>query len=136
MAKPPDRTESIFAAAIASPLDGAPRIWTANAWRCGISGQSRSVAPRPRAGRTPPRRPAQNGPEGTGAYVPNEQPGAIIAGRYKLLQQIGEGGMGTVWMADQTDPVKRRVAVKLVQAERGQSGTILARFEAEPKPSP
>lgn len=57
--------------------------------------------------------------------------GVIIAGRYKLLQQIGEGGMGTVWMADQTEPVKRRVAVKLIRAERGISKTILTRFEAE-----
>src|SRR5262249_6246551 len=57
--------------------------------------------------------------------------GTVIAGQYKLLQQIGEGGMGTVWMADQTEPVKRRVAVKLIRVERGQSRTILSRFEAE-----
>ncbi len=60
-----------------------------------------------------------------------EAAGSVIAGRYKLLQQIGEGGMGTVWMADQTEPVKRRVAVKLIRVERGQSKTILSRFEAE-----
>src|SRR5262245_47016710 len=34
-------------------------------------------------------------------------------GPYKLLQQIGEGGMGTVWMAEQTSPVQRRVALKI-----------------------
>ncbi|MBL8867859.1 MAG: protein kinase, partial [Planctomycetia bacterium] len=62
---------------------------------------------------------------------PVGQEGAIIVGRYKLLQQIGEGGMGTVWMADQTEPVKRRVAVKLIRVERGASKTILTRFEAE-----
>src|SRR5258708_4949840 len=45
--------------------------------------------------------------------------GTIIAGKYKLLQQIGEGGMGTVWRADQTEPVKRRVAIKLIHAKRG-----------------
>src|SRR6516164_3202758 len=67
----------------------------------------------------------------TGAYVPTVGPGQIFAGRYKLLQQIGEGGMGTVWMADQTDPVKRRVAVKLIGSERGNSKSILSRFEAE-----
>ena len=39
--------------------------------------------------------------------------------------------MGSVWMADQTEPVKRRVAVKLIRVERGQSRTILSRFEAE-----
>jgi serine/threonine protein kinase/tetratricopeptide (TPR) repeat protein len=57
--------------------------------------------------------------------------GAMIAGRYKLLQQVGEGGMGTVWMAEQTQPVKRRVAVKLIRTERGTAKTILSRFEAE-----
>ena len=62
---------------------------------------------------------------------PHAVSGTIVAGKYKLLQQIGEGGMGTVWMADQTEPVKRRVAVKLIRTERGQSKTILSRFEAE-----
>jgi serine/threonine protein kinase/tetratricopeptide (TPR) repeat protein len=69
--------------------------------------------------------------QSTEAYMPTVGPGQIFAGRYKLLQQIGEGGMGTVWMADQTEPVKRRVAVKLIRVERGQSKTILSRFEAE-----
>src|SRR5207237_5452942 len=62
---------------------------------------------------------------------PNAGPGVVVAGKYKLLQQIGEGGMGSVWMADQTDPVKRRVALKLIRVERSTSATILARFEAE-----
>src|SRR5262245_44591395 len=45
----------------------------------------------------------------------HEAPGAII-GQYKLIQQIGEGGMGTVWMAQQTEPVRRLVALKLIKA--------------------
>ncbi len=69
-------------------------------------------------------------PEPKPRYAP-EAEGTIIAGRYKLRQQIGEGGMGTVWMADQTEPVKRKVAVKLIRVERGVSKTILTRFEAE-----
>jgi serine/threonine protein kinase/tetratricopeptide (TPR) repeat protein len=60
-----------------------------------------------------------------------EAAGTVVAGKYKLLQPIGEGGMGAVWMADQTEPVKRRVAVKLIRVDRGQSRTILSRFEAE-----
>src|SRR5207248_4208673 len=58
-----------------------------------------------------------------------EQVGLRI-GRYKLLEQIGEGGMGTVWVAEQTDPVKRRVALKLIKAGM-DSKAVLARFEAE-----
>ncbi len=56
--------------------------------------------------------------------------GAIVNGRYKLLELIGEGGMGTVWMAEQRDPVKRLVALKLIKPGM-DSKAVLARFEAE-----
>jgi serine/threonine protein kinase/formylglycine-generating enzyme required for sulfatase activity len=56
--------------------------------------------------------------------------GLVLAGRYKLLEAIGAGGMGAVWMAQQTEPVKRRVAVKLIKPGMG-SKQVLARFEAE-----
>ena len=56
--------------------------------------------------------------------------GTIIAGRYRLLESIGEGGMGTVWMAEQRAPVKRLVALKLIKPGMA-SKTVLARFEAE-----
>jgi hypothetical protein len=46
-----------------------------------------------------------------------------------LLEEIGEGGMGTVWMARQTEPVKRMVAVKLIKPGM-DSKAVLARFEA------
>jgi tetratricopeptide (TPR) repeat protein/tRNA A-37 threonylcarbamoyl transferase component Bud32 len=59
-----------------------------------------------------------------------DRPGVVLAGRYKLLEEIGEGGMGTVWMAQQTEPVKRAVAVKLIKPGM-DSKTVLARFEAE-----
>jgi serine/threonine protein kinase len=68
---------------------------------------------------------------GTAAYVPaKEDVGAVIAGRYKLVEEIGQGGMGTVWVAQQTEPVKRVVAVKLIKAGM-DSAAVLARFEAE-----
>src|SRR5512136_2310469 len=44
-----------------------------------------------------------------------EGPGTVI-GRYKLLQEIGEGGFGTVFMAEQSEPVRRKVALKLIKA--------------------
>jgi eukaryotic-like serine/threonine-protein kinase len=56
-------------------------------------------------------------------------PGAFL-GPYKLLQQIGEGGMGTVWMAEQYEPVRRKVALKVIKAGM-DSKEVLARFEAE-----
>jgi serine/threonine protein kinase len=61
---------------------------------------------------------------------PAEQAGVVLAGRYKLLEEIGEGGMGAVWVAEQTQPVRRKVAVKLIKAGM-DSKSVLARFEAE-----
>jgi serine/threonine protein kinase len=56
-------------------------------------------------------------------------PGTVI-GPYKLLQQIGEGGMGTVYMAEQSEPVQRKVAVKLIRSDL-DGRQVIARFEAE-----
>ena len=57
-------------------------------------------------------------------------------GHYKLLQEIGEGGFGMVYMAEQTEPVKRRVALKIVKPGM-DSREVIARFEAERRePSP
>ena len=53
-----------------------------------------------------------------------------MLGRYKLLEQIGEGGMGTVYRAQQTEPVKRLVALKLIKPGM-DSRQVFARFEAE-----
>jgi serine/threonine protein kinase len=58
-----------------------------------------------------------------------ERPGIQI-GQYKLLEEIGEGGMGTVFMAEQTSPVRRVVAVKIVKPGM-DSKAVLARFEVE-----
>ena len=75
-------------------------------------------------------RPVPGRPEPTRGYVSSEQLGAIIASRYKLLEEIGEGGMGTVWVAEQSEPVRRKVALKLIKAGM-DSKSVLARFEAE-----
>ncbi len=71
---------------------------------------------------------------GTKAWLPagehsNHIPGAWI-GRYKLMEQIGEGGFGLVFVADQQEPVRRRVALKIIKPGM-ESREVLARFEAE-----
>jgi len=58
-----------------------------------------------------------------------EQPGTMI-GRYKLLQKVGEGGMGVVYMAEQTEPVTRKVALKIIKLGM-DTRQVVARFEAE-----
>jgi tetratricopeptide (TPR) repeat protein/serine/threonine protein kinase len=58
-----------------------------------------------------------------------ERPGSRV-GPYKLLQQIGEGGMGVVFMAEQTEPVRRRVALKVIKPGM-DTRQVVARFEAE-----
>ncbi len=78
--------------------------------------------------------PGGRGVGGEGATTTFNEPeanaGTVIAGKYKLLEEIGEGGMGTVWMAQQFEPVKRLVALKLIKAGM-DSKAVLARFEAE-----
>ncbi|MSU49774.1 MAG: hypothetical protein EXS37_11930 [Opitutus sp.] len=58
-----------------------------------------------------------------------EKPGDRI-GHYKLLQQIGEGGCGVVYMAEQEEPVRRRVALKIIKLGM-DTKAVVARFEAE-----
>src|SRR5262249_50978067 len=58
-----------------------------------------------------------------------ESSGSVI-GPYKLLEQIGEGGMGVVFMAEQQEPVRRRVAIKLIKPGM-DTRQVIARFEAE-----
>ncbi len=70
----------------------------------------------------------------TGAYEPvTDKDSASVGDRigpYKLLEKIGEGGMGEVWVADQLEPIKRRVAIKLIKSGM-DSRSVLGRFEAE-----
>lgn len=74
----------------------------------------------------------------TGAYrssaaeVPSDDLviGTVIAGRFKLLERLGEGGMGTVYVAEQTEPIRRKVALKLIKAGM-DSKSVIARFEVE-----
>jgi tetratricopeptide (TPR) repeat protein len=68
--------------------------------------------------------PNAGGPTGSGS-----QPSELI-GRYKLLQRLGEGGFGEVWMAEQSEPVRRRVALKVMKLGM-DTRRLIARFEAE-----
>ena len=63
------------------------------------------------------------------AHLLVESTGTVV-GHYRLLQRIGEGGMGEVWLAEQREPVRRRVALKLVKAGMN-SREVMARFESE-----
>jgi serine/threonine protein kinase/tetratricopeptide (TPR) repeat protein len=56
--------------------------------------------------------------------------GGASVGPYRLVQKLGEGGMGTVWLAEQSQPVKRRVALKLIKAGM-DTARVVARFEQE-----
>src|SRR5439155_5113549 len=72
---------------------------------------------------------AEDNLPGMGATPLTEGPGSVI-GRYKLLQKIGEGGMGVVYMAEQREPVIRKVALKVIKLGM-DTRQVLGRFEAE-----
>ncbi len=67
--------------------------------------------------------------EGRAKAAPGEKPGDRVD-RYKLLQQIGEGGCGVVFVAEQEEPVRRLVALKVVKPGM-DTKSVIARFEAE-----
>jgi non-specific serine/threonine protein kinase/serine/threonine-protein kinase len=58
------------------------------------------------------------------------QPGQVFDQRFQLIRKVGEGGMGQVWLADQTSPVRRQVALKLIKAGMYDEG-VVQRFQAE-----
>src|SRR5258708_20659972 len=68
-------------------------------------------------------------PAARAGLLAGEKPGNRI-GHYKLLQQIGEGGCGVVFMAEQEEPVRRRVALKIIKPGM-DTKNVIARFEAE-----
>jgi WD40 repeat protein/serine/threonine protein kinase len=122
---------SIFLAAldIADPAERAAYVAEACGGDAGLSGQ---VAELLEAHRQPGAfmgRPAPDLFTTAAAGVPAECPGAVV-GPFKLLEQIGEGGFGVVFMAEQARPVRRRVALKMLKPGM-DSGQVVARFEAE-----
>ena len=125
--------ESIFAAALSRPPGLERRAFLDGA--CGsdhdlrrrierlleADGQTGGILERgPDAGAT-----EEPGPAGLSLL-----PERVFAGRFKLRQKLGEGGMGEVWVADQAEPVQRRVAIKVIRPGL-DSERMLARFEQE-----
>ena len=142
MAESTNREKDIFLAALdlAAPVERADFI----AQECGSDGVlRRRVEAMLQAHATPDsflEKPAAalgvtvdapNGPEVSRSAdrKPHDGPGTRV-GPYKLLEQIGEGGMGVVYMAEQQEPVRRTVALKIIKPGM-DSGQVLARFEAE-----
>ena len=75
--------------------------------------------------------PKENSPKSTIVLsLPLTEKSGDRIGRYKLLEQIGEGGCGVVYMAEQEEPIRRRVALKVIKPGM-DSKQVLARFEAE-----
>jgi tetratricopeptide (TPR) repeat protein len=141
MPAPPDRAKSVFLAALEIPAGDARRAHVVAA--CGDDEVLRHAVEQlllhhEAAGAflEPPAAPADKTVDLSGDAEPTsvpstaEQPGLVLAGRYRLLEMVGEGGMGRVWTAQQTEPVRRMVAVKLIKAGM-DSKAVLARFDAE-----
>jgi non-specific serine/threonine protein kinase/serine/threonine-protein kinase len=70
-----------------------------------------------------------NDPELTRAFADVSGP-AVTLGPYRLLQKLGEGGMGEIWLADQVQPIRRQVAIKVIKAGM-DTAQVVARFESE-----
>ncbi|HVK14736.1 MAG TPA: serine/threonine-protein kinase, partial [Gemmataceae bacterium] len=135
----PTRARDLFLAAAALPAADRPAFLAERCaadadLRAEVEGLLSAAGP---LGTTELPPPAQ---DATGAYDPKPPTrarrapagalGSVIAGRYTLLEVIGQGGMGSVYLAEQTEPVKRRVALKLIRAGM-DSRQVLARFDAE-----
>src|SRR5262249_8984591 len=68
--------------------------------------------------------------DATGPFEPSPEACGTVIGPYKLMEQIGEGGMGVVYVAEQTRPVRRKVALKIIRPGM-DTRQVVARFEAE-----
>jgi serine/threonine protein kinase len=129
--------ESIFAEAIAKPSASERAAFLDQA--CGSQPELRQAVEElleahERADRflqSPPKCLVGTGNSDDTTFVESalENTGTVV-GRYKLLERIGEGGMGVVYMAEQTEPIRRKVALKIIKPGM-DTKQVIARFEAE-----
>jgi serine/threonine protein kinase/tetratricopeptide (TPR) repeat protein len=135
--------ESLYFAALEEPAAGRAAFLAA---ACGGDADLRArverlLAARPKVGGflgSPPDPADPPADEATATFAggppdspaENDRAGAVIAGKYTLLEEIGRGGMGVVWRAKQSEPVRRFVAIKLIKPGM-DSRQVLARFDAE-----
>src|SRR5215471_5153030 len=87
-----------------------------------LNDQGRSVSDGPTLG--------QDADRDATSTIGQSQSAGVVIGPYHLLQRIGVGGMGEVWLAEQKQPVRRRVALKLIKAGM-DTREVIARFESE-----
>jgi serine/threonine protein kinase/tetratricopeptide (TPR) repeat protein len=130
MANSKDQAQSLFLNALEIPTDAARASYLEA--QCGVDHELRQEVEDllDHARRLGPfLEPEENGVDGTIFHPIPERPGTVI-GPYKLLQQIGEGGMGVVFMAAQTEPLQRTVALKIIKPGM-DTRQVIARFEAE-----
>src|SRR5947208_17102932 len=121
--------EELFHAALARPPAERPTLLT-DAW-VGDEQLRRRVEALLHAHESPGSFLAGQAPVPAGApdWSGPERPGTVI-GPYKLLEPIGEGGFGVVFLAEQTEPVRRKVALKVLKPGM-DTRQVVARFEAE-----
>ncbi|HYH67531.1 MAG TPA: serine/threonine-protein kinase, partial [Urbifossiella sp.] len=125
--------ESVFAAALAipSPADRGAYLDRACAGNPGLRAGVEALLAAHAASNPLDHPPADLG--ATGRYESDDGPPAAVGDRvgpYRLMEQIGEGGMGLVFVAEQTEPVRRKVAVKVIKPGM-DTRQVVARFEAE-----
>ncbi len=133
MPSPQEREAALFALALEKPASERPAFLQAVCEKDGVLRQrleSLLATHDPPDDRAPPQAKAVRPTIKLDlADAPDEAVGQTL-GRYKLLEHIGEGGCGVVYVAEQTEPVRRRVALKVIKLGM-DTKQVVARFEAE-----